>query len=97
MRSRRAKFHNITNGVTPRRWVALSNPGLTGLITEAIGDKWISRFEEEIPKARTLCPRRVVQKKMARGEAGEQGEPCEDSSRSGPVSPSAAIPSSMCR
>jgi glycogen phosphorylase len=45
-----AKFLNITNGVTPRRWVALSNPGLTGLITEAIGDKWISRFEEEIPK-----------------------------------------------
>jgi glycogen phosphorylase len=44
------KFHNITNGVTPRRWVALSNPGLTKLITEAIGDKWISRFEEEIPK-----------------------------------------------
>ena len=44
------KFHNITNGVTPRRWVALSNPGLTRLITEAIGDTWISRFEEEIPK-----------------------------------------------
>jgi starch phosphorylase len=44
------KFHNITNGVTPRRWVALSNPGLTRLITEAIGDQWISRFEEEIPK-----------------------------------------------
>lgn len=44
------KFHNITNGVTPRRWVALSNPGLTSLITEAIGDTWISRFEEEIPK-----------------------------------------------
>ncbi len=45
-----AKFHNITNGVTPRRWVALSNPGLTALITEAIGDKWISRYEEEISK-----------------------------------------------
>ena len=44
------KFHNITNGVTPRRWVALSNPGLTKLVTEAIGDKWISRFEDEIPK-----------------------------------------------
>jgi glycogen phosphorylase len=45
-----AKFHNITNGVTPRRWVALSNPGLTGLITDAIGGRWISRFEEEIQK-----------------------------------------------
>jgi glycogen phosphorylase len=44
------KFHNITNGVTPRRWVALSNPGLTRLITDAIGDTWIARFEEEIPK-----------------------------------------------
>jgi glycogen phosphorylase len=44
------KFHNITNGVTPRRWVTLSNPGLTDLITEAIGNGWISCFEEEIPK-----------------------------------------------
>ena len=44
------KFHNITNGVTPRRWVAFSNPGLSSLITEAIGDRWISRFEEEISK-----------------------------------------------
>jgi len=44
------KFHNITNGVTPRRWVALSNPGLSSLITEAIGDSWISRFEDEISK-----------------------------------------------
>lgn len=44
------KFHNITNGVTPRRWVVLSNPGLTGLITEAIGDQWISHFEDEISK-----------------------------------------------
>ena len=45
-----AKFHNITNGVTPRRWMVLGNPGLTRLVTEAIGDKWISHFEEEIPK-----------------------------------------------
>jgi glycogen phosphorylase len=30
--------------------VALSNPGLAKLITEAIGDKWICRFEDEIPK-----------------------------------------------
>ena len=30
--------------------MALANPGLARLITEAIGDKWISRFEDEIPK-----------------------------------------------
>jgi glycogen phosphorylase len=35
------KFCNVTNGVTPRRFVALSNPGLTKLITSRIGDDWI--------------------------------------------------------
>ena len=34
------KFCNVTNGVTPRRFVALSNPGLTKLITSRIGDDW---------------------------------------------------------
>lgn len=36
------KIRNITNGVTPRRWIAVSNPRLTRLITEAIGEKWLS-------------------------------------------------------
>jgi glycogen phosphorylase len=36
-----AKFSNKTNGVTPRRWLALSNPRLSELICEAIGDGWI--------------------------------------------------------
>jgi starch phosphorylase len=35
------KFCNVTNGVTPRRWVALSNPSLTQLITTRIGDGWL--------------------------------------------------------
>jgi glycogen phosphorylase len=34
------KFTNVTNGITPRRFVFLSNPKLTGLITEAIGTAW---------------------------------------------------------
>jgi len=34
------KFSNKTNGVTPRRWMFLSNPRLTRLITEAIGPTW---------------------------------------------------------
>ena len=36
------KFNNKTNGVTPRRWLALCNPGLSSLITETIGEGWIS-------------------------------------------------------
>jgi starch phosphorylase len=35
------KFTSVTNGVTPRRWVALSNPRLAKLITESIGEGWV--------------------------------------------------------
>jgi glycogen phosphorylase len=40
------KFCNVTNGVTPRRFVALSNPGLTNLITSRIGDDWIRDLKQ---------------------------------------------------
>ena len=40
------KFSNKTNGVTPRRWMVLSNPRLTQLITEKIGDNWINNLDE---------------------------------------------------
>jgi len=40
------KFSNKTNGVTPRRWIVLSNPRLTRLITETIGDAWIADLEK---------------------------------------------------
>ena len=36
------KLINITNGVTPRRWMVVSNPRLSNLITSAIGDGWIT-------------------------------------------------------
>jgi starch phosphorylase len=36
------RFNNKTNGVTPRRWLLLSNPWLAATITEAIGDGWIT-------------------------------------------------------
>ena len=39
------KFCNVTNGVTPRRFVALSNPGLTKLITARIGDGWLKHLD----------------------------------------------------
>ena len=40
-----AKFTNVTNGVTPRRFLALANPGLSRLITDTIGDGWLQDLE----------------------------------------------------
>jgi len=44
------KFVNVTNGVTPRRWIVLSNPRLSALITGRIGDAWISNLEGELAR-----------------------------------------------
>lgn len=40
------KFTNVTNGVTPRRFLLLSNPGLAKLITRQIGNQWVKNLEE---------------------------------------------------
>lgn len=40
------KFINVTNGITPRRWLKLCNPLLSNLINEAIGDKWTENLFE---------------------------------------------------
>jgi len=40
------KFRNVTNGVTPRRWIALSNPRLTQLLCDNIGEEWIRDLEQ---------------------------------------------------
>lgn len=40
------KFKNVTNGITPRRWLLESNPQLSRLIMDAIGDKWATDLEE---------------------------------------------------
>jgi len=39
------KFNNKTNGITPRRWLALCNPKLTGLITDTIGEGWLTDLD----------------------------------------------------
>lgn len=38
------KFNNKTNGVTPRRWLAWCNPQLSRLISETVGDGWVSNL-----------------------------------------------------
>jgi glycogen phosphorylase len=40
------KFGNKTNGVTPRRWMALSNPRLARLISDAIGEEWVTDLDQ---------------------------------------------------
>ena len=40
------RFNNKTNGVTPRRWLRLANPALAGVITEAIGDGWMTDLSQ---------------------------------------------------
>jgi starch phosphorylase len=49
------KFVNVTNGVTPRRWIALSNPKLSALITRHIGDRWIAHLEDELERLEPLA------------------------------------------
>lgn len=40
------RFVNVTNGVTPRRWVALANPGLTALLSKHIGSEWVKDLSQ---------------------------------------------------
>uniref|UniRef100_A0A673H763 Alpha-1,4 glucan phosphorylase n=1 Tax=Sinocyclocheilus rhinocerous TaxID=307959 RepID=A0A673H763_9TELE len=40
------KFQNKTNGITPRRWLLLCNPGLADLIAEAIGEEYVKDLNQ---------------------------------------------------
>jgi len=40
------KFQNKTNGITPRRWLLSANPELAKLITDSIGDEWITNADK---------------------------------------------------
>lgn len=40
------RFTNVTNGVTPRRFLKLANPRLSDLITEAVGEGWLTNLDQ---------------------------------------------------
>jgi starch phosphorylase len=40
------RFNNKTNGVAPRRWLLLANPGLASIVSGAIGDGWITDLSQ---------------------------------------------------
>jgi glycogen phosphorylase len=46
------RFRNVTNGITPRRWLHQANPSLSRLITSAIGPEWL----EDLARLNALAP-----------------------------------------
>ena len=70
------KFSNKTNGVTPRRWMVLGNPQLTELITEQIGDGWLtdlSQLDQLEPFAEDAEFRSPLARDQARQQAQVRG------------------------
>ena len=63
------RFNNKTNGVTPRRWLLLANPELAELITEAIGDGWITDLDAAAPPAAAGRRRGLPRARSARPSA----------------------------
>ncbi len=57
------RFHNITNGVSPRRWLALSNPGLAELISSKLPEGWLSNLETELGRLQAFAWDTVFQRK----------------------------------
>jgi starch phosphorylase len=54
------RFSNKTNGVTPRRWLLMSNSALSRTITEAIGDGWVTDLSE-LKELKPLADDKVIQ------------------------------------
>ena len=64
------RFNNKTNGVSPRRWVLYSNPGLARLVSSRIGSEWIDRDLTQAQADRALRRRRPVPRGAARQSSG---------------------------
>jgi len=54
------RFSNKTNGVTPRRWLLMSNPALSRVITDAIGDGWTTDLSQ-LKKLKPLANDQALQ------------------------------------
>ena len=58
------RFTNMTNGITPRRWLAQANPGLAGLLDDTLGTAW--RLDlEQLQRLRPLQGDAVFQRRFA--------------------------------
>jgi glycogen phosphorylase len=59
-----SRFTNMTNGVTPRRWLAQANPGLSKLLDASIGTEWRQQLDE-LARLRPLATDKSFQKKFS--------------------------------
>ncbi len=65
------RFNNKTNGITQRRWLLKSNPALASLITEAVGDRWITDLER-LRDLEKYADDRAFQKKWQQVKSGNK-------------------------
>ena len=66
------RFNNKTNGVTPRRWLLLANPDLARLLTEAVGDGWVTDLAQ-LRQIVPLADDAAFREQVPGGQAGGQG------------------------
>ncbi len=59
------KIVNVTNGVTPRRWMKLYNPQMAALIDEAIGESWATHLETDLIKLEKFADDAAFRKRWA--------------------------------
>ncbi|MFI5134236.1 MAG: glycogen/starch/alpha-glucan phosphorylase [Chitinophagales bacterium] len=57
------KFVNVTNGVTPRRWIRQYNPELSQLLTEHLGENWVTHLETDLIRLEKLAGDTAFQKR----------------------------------
>ncbi|KAF4084413.1 hypothetical protein AMELA_G00128210 [Ameiurus melas] len=67
------KFQNKTNGITPRRWLLLCNPGLAEVIAEKIGEDFLKDLFE-LRKLLDFIDNACVHQRRGKRQTGEQAE-----------------------
>ncbi len=70
------RFNNKTNGITPRRWLLLCNPELSRLITDAIGDGWISDLSQ-LSELKAITPDKTFREDFLKAKRNAKRRFCD--------------------